>query len=201
MRFYAFLASVLDNLGSMHHSGPMNNNTFASLLQIASFRDAGGFDQPSSMFSAALPTLFKMVKVQMASAHKVLVETYGVSNLRGALMTTKQDANRLNAISAVMNNVDGTLNTDKVTSAAMKSAKMTVEAMEAKVAGKVGKLSGVTVRHVNGCEFDINGTDASGRAVQLIQTTVYKFSPNGTMFAQFPCRIYVDGKFTAEAAF
>ena len=155
----------------------------------------------NNAFAAAVPTLFKMVLRQTYSAHKVLVDTYGIANLYGALMTTKQDANRLNAISAVLNNVDGSINEEKLDNAAYESAKKTAAAMAAKVAGKVGKLSGVTVRHVNGCEFDINGTDASGRHVQLIQTTVYKFSPNGTMFAQFPCRIYVDGKFTAEAAF
>jgi hypothetical protein len=171
--------TVLDSVTTVRDNGPMNNNAFA----------------------AAVPTLFKMVLGQMHRAHKVLVETYGVDNLRSALMTTKQDAARLDAIDNVINKADGSLNDDKMVDVAYESAKQTAVAMTAKVAGKVGKLSGVTVRHVNGCEFNINGTDASGRSVQLVQTTVYKFSPNGKMFAQFPCRIYVDGKFTAEANF
>jgi hypothetical protein len=170
---------VLDSVATVRDNGPMNNNAFA----------------------AAVPTLFKMVLGQMHRAHKVLVETYGVDNLRSALMTTKQDAARLDAIDNVINKANGSLNDDKMVDVAYESAKQTAVAMAAKVAGKVGKLSGVNVRHVNGCEFNISGTDASGRAVELVQTTVYKFSSNGKMFAQFPCRIYVNGKFTAESNF
>ncbi len=153
-------------------------------------------------FAPAVPTLFKMVLGQMYRAHIALVSAYGMSEIHraGGMMATKQNAARFNAIASVLN-ADGSLNDEKMVDVAMDNAKQTAAAMAAKVAGKVGALNGVTVRHVNGCEFDINATDAAGRPVQLIQTTVYKFSPKGTMFAQFPCRIYVAGKFTAEAAF
>ena len=156
----------------------------------------------TNAFAAAVPTLFKMVLGQMHRAHIALVAAYGMSEIHraGGMMASKQNAARYNAIAAVLN-ADGSLDDDKMVDIAMDSAKQTAAAMAAKVAGKVGTLAGVTVRHVNGCEFDINGTDSAGRPVQLIQTTVYKFSPKGTMFAQFPCRIYVAGQFTAEAAF
>ena len=70
-----------------------------------------------------------------------------------------------------------------------------VDGMIAKTVGKIGDLDDVTYRFHGYGDFSIKGT-ANGKMVGIDQQTVIKQSSKGTIFAQFPMRLYVEGRFT-----
>lgn len=74
------------------------------------------------------------------------------------------------------------------------------EAMQGKIMGKAGELEQPEVKHMDGMNFVLTG-ELGGRKVSISQNTILNSSPLGTLFNQFPARIYVDGKFTSEAEF
>lgn len=70
-----------------------------------------------------------------------------------------------------------------------------VDGMVAKTVGKIGDLDDVAYRFHGYGDFNINGT-INGKKVRVDQQTVIKQSSKGTIFAQFPMRLYVEGQFT-----
>ena len=68
----------------------------------------------------------------------------------------------------------------------------------AEIAAKLGELDGAEVRHLDGYRFAVVGTK-DGRTVRIEQDMIVNISVKGTLFNQFPSRIYVDGKFTSAA--
>ena len=70
-----------------------------------------------------------------------------------------------------------------------------VDGMIAKTVGKIGDLDDVTYSFYGYGNFGINGT-ANGKAVRVDQQSVIKQNSKGTIFAQFPMRLYVEGQFT-----
>jgi hypothetical protein len=75
-----------------------------------------------------------------------------------------------------------------------------IESWKQKIAAKLGELESAQVDNMGDMQFHITGTK-HGRRVQIEQTTIINVSSRGKVFNQFPARIYVDGKFTSEAAF
>ena len=69
-----------------------------------------------------------------------------------------------------------------------------------KINAKVGELEDAKVVHLNGARFMISGNRA-GRPVRIEQDMIVNVSSKGTVFNQFPARIYVGGKFTSAAAY
>lgn len=69
-----------------------------------------------------------------------------------------------------------------------------------KIAAKLGQLDEASVESLGNLTFLIKGS-RGGRRITIEQTVVLKASPRGKLFNQFPARIYVDGKFTSEAAY
>ena len=66
---------------------------------------------------------------------------------------------------------------------------------------KLGDLRNVKVLHrTRGGDITVTGT-LNGKAVILNQQRIINVSSKGTLFHQFPSRIYVDGKFMSEAQF
>ena len=77
-----------------------------------------------------------------------------------------------------------------------------LDAACAKLVAKVGdlkhvKISGAPERGT----FTLVGHHASYATVRVEQTRILKSSGKGTLFNQWPARIYVDGKFVSEAAY
>ena len=70
-----------------------------------------------------------------------------------------------------------------------------VDGMIAKTVGKIGDLDDVTYSFHGYGNFNINGT-VNGKKVHIDQQTVIKQNSKGTIFAQFPMRLYVEGQFT-----
>ena len=70
----------------------------------------------------------------------------------------------------------------------------------AKLIKKLGTLAEAEITDHGGGQFTLVGRLGTHR-VCVEQQRVFKFSSKGTPFNQWPARIYVDGKFTPEAAF
>ena len=92
------------------------------------------------------------------------------------------------------------LNPGAIEDQAKAYADATVEAWHEKITGKVQDLEGATVHHLDGNRFLITGT-RDGKRIKIEQDMIINFSGKGTAYNQFPARIYVDGKFTSEAAY
>lgn len=89
---------------------------------------------------------------------------------------------------------------DRITSKATQYAQYQVDSFKAKLEAKLVDLTDVSDLRINGLNFTFNGK-LGERKVHVEQTTVLKCSNKGTLFNQWPCRIYLDGKFISEAAF
>ncbi len=87
----------------------------------------------------------------------------------------------------------------RVAKSAAAYADATIEAWAGKIATKMGEVEGATIHHLDGAAFRITGTLA-GKRVGIDQNMILNVSSKGLPFNQFPARIYVDGKFTSEAA-
>lgn len=70
----------------------------------------------------------------------------------------------------------------------------------AKLVKKLGTLTEAAITNRDAGQFTLIGM-LGARRVCVEQQRVFKFSSKGTPFNQWPARIYVDGKFTPEAAF
>jgi len=92
------------------------------------------------------------------------------------------------------------LNEKKVEIKAAQQAHFAVAKWADKINAKLGDLSSVSINRFGGCQFVIFG-NRDGKAVRIEQSVIVKFSSKGLLFNQFPARIYVDGKFTSEAAY
>ena len=79
-------------------------------------------------------------------------------------------------------------------------AEAVVESWKNKIEGKMGELEAASVESLTGGTFLIFG-NKGGKEVRIEQTTILKASTKGLLFNQFPARIYVNGKFTSEAAY
>lgn len=67
-----------------------------------------------------------------------------------------------------------------------------------KIIGKVGELEKADCRYVSECRFDIIGVKMDNN-IRIEQNMIMNISSRGKLFNQFPCRCYVNGKFTSEA--
>lgn len=70
----------------------------------------------------------------------------------------------------------------------------------AKLEGKIGDLTDVSLTMRNNGEFTILGK-IGDRLVRVEQIVVFKVSSTGQFFLQWPARIYVNGQFTPEKKF
>lgn len=97
-------------------------------------------------------------------------------------------------------NGEVSIDEDRLAKAAADYAEAAVAEWQDKIQGKLGDLTDATVARFGGCAYAISGTRA-GKRVRIEQDVVVKQSTKGLLFNQFPARIYVDGKFTPEAAY
>ena len=77
-----------------------------------------------------------------------------------------------------------------------------IAAFTHKLLAKLGDLNDVVIHNLspNAFTFRISGTKL-GHKISIEQNRIINVSPKGTMFHQWPSRIYVDGKFTPEKAY
>lgn len=88
----------------------------------------------------------------------------------------------------------------KLAAGAEEYAAASLESWLGKIEGKLGELTDAKVRHLDGATFRITGM-RNGHEVEIIQTMIVNVSSKGTLYNQFPARIYVDGKATSEAKY
>ena len=89
------------------------------------------------------------------------------------------------------------INEDRLAQGAAAYAEAATTEWQAKIESKLGNLELAEVRNQRGALFVIVGR-RNGHSVAIEQDMIVKFSTRGLLFNQFPARIYVDGKFTAE---
>lgn len=95
------------------------------------------------------------------------------------------------------------LNMESVQRMAVKTAQESIEALVAKLDGKLGDhLVSVDVKRAQGDGFLLLlGELADGSRVLVEQNMILNVSSKGTLFHQWPARIKVNGKPVSEAAF
>lgn len=69
-----------------------------------------------------------------------------------------------------------------------------------KMVSKLGDLDSVDIHYIQGGNLVLTGNRGSVK-IRIDQQRIFKTSYLGTPFHQWPARIYVDGKFTPEAAY
>jgi hypothetical protein len=101
-------------------------------------------------------------------------------------------------------NADGTktfaLNADKVALHGKRYAEETSMMWYEKICNKLVELDDAIVTKADIHEVRIYG-NRNGKRIQMEQHIIINSSSKGKLFNQFPCRIYVDGKFTSEAKY
>lgn len=133
------------------------------------------------------------------------VERYG-QNLRG-IANSSDYTNYSNSVRPFIKRIGVgsmndpvALNTEYLAKLADQYAADTVAAWAAKIDAKLGELEDAKLARGAGMTFLLHGRK-NGRAVTVEQTMIVNISPKGTLFNQFPARIYIDGKFTSAKAF
>ena len=132
-----------------------------------------------------------------------LVEQFGPA-MRGVY--NSDQARNWRAIASLTtrtgNRIDGEylLDADRVAAAAIAFADTTVATWADKIAAKLGELDSAEVRHLDGYRFAVTG-DKGDRKVRIEQDMIINVSSKGTLFNQFPARIYVDGKFMSATKY
>lgn len=93
------------------------------------------------------------------------------------------------------------IDAEKSLTQARADAKMTLSVWVAKLVAKLGAVDSARCNWNDGHNIELTVTKC-GRTVVLRQQIVWKRGPrSGRDFAQFPARIYLDGKFVAEKEF
>ena len=106
----------------------------------------------------------------------------------------RREGNKMNGATSI--------DAERLAKGAAAYAAMIVAEWNVKVTAKLECLEDARLlrANVNGASFVITGT-RDGKKITIEQIIVHKVSTKGTPFCQFPARIYVDGKFTSEAAY
>jgi len=89
---------------------------------------------------------------------------------------------------------------ERIAKESIRYAQAQVDAFKFKLNKKLADLTDIENLRIESTEFQFNGMFGENK-VRVEQTTVLKCSNKGTLFNQWPCRIYVNGKFMSEAAF
>jgi hypothetical protein len=126
-----------------------------------------------------------------------LIEQFGLG-LKGIANSGQYKS--YEAVAGLFDRYTGEIRADRIEAAADAYAVTTIEAWAAKIDQKVGDLTDASVQALDGARFRITGTKGDRRVV-IEQDRIINVSPKGTLFNQFPARIYVDGKFTSAAAY
>ncbi len=87
-----------------------------------------------------------------------------------------------------------------VDAAAKQYADDVAEALQSKIMGKAGDLQNPAVASIRFPNFVLVG-EMKGKPVRIEQNMIVNTSTLGTLFNQFPARIYHDGKFVSEAQY
>lgn len=89
---------------------------------------------------------------------------------------------------------------EKIAKDSVRYAQEQIDAFKFKLNQKLADLTDIENLRITGSDFRFSGVLGENK-VLVEQTTVLKCSNKGTLFNQWPCRIYVNGKFMSEAAF
>lgn len=161
-------------------------------------------------FDALKPGIAEGFKTRTRATWERLVERYGQPGVRKLAHSFSSDGGAYRQLSGLLsvakgaNMFTGELSISKAAleRRATDYADASVDGFTAKLERKLGDLTDVELKYVSAGrgEFVITGK-LGDRKVRVEQNVTFNVSPKGTLFNQWPARIYVDGKFTSEAAF
>ncbi len=92
------------------------------------------------------------------------------------------------------------INETKIAAIVSRMADDVILSWKSKIENKLGDLENSECKHLDGYRFRISGMKY-GQNVVIDQDMILNVSKLGTLFNQFPARIYVNGKFLSEAKF
>lgn len=165
-------------------------------------------DQLKAALDAIKPEIATRYEDQIRRQYEVLLEKFGNTfkgaanawGYTGSYQTVRPLLVHAEEKITYRMNEPMVLSEKKLAIFSAQQAHFAVESWAEKIDGKLGELDSVSVNKFGNCAFVIFGTRA-GKKVKIEQSVVLKMSNRGTWFNQFPARIYVDGKFTSEAAY
>jgi hypothetical protein len=153
--------------------------------------------------TALRPAIAERYAAQVRRSFERMVKDYGPS-LKGIYNSWEHARNYSNLVSQYLvnetpNSMNGILTLDekRLSFGANLYAEAATLEWEAKINAKLGDLENVQIKQFQGASFLISG-HRKNHAVAIDQDMILKSSSRGTLFNQFPARIYVDGKFTSE---
>ena len=89
---------------------------------------------------------------------------------------------------------------ERIAEYAQAQAGAVVDAWHGKITGKLSDLQNTTVHHLDGHRFAITG-ERDDKKIRIMQDMIINCSGQGTVYNQFPARIYVNGKFHSESEY
>lgn len=92
------------------------------------------------------------------------------------------------------------LNDEKLKAVADRKAHLSAQAWREKIEAKLQNVTDVEIVSHHGCRFAISG-QRNGHKVFIEQDMIVNVSSRGTLFNQFPARLYLDGKKVSEKAY
>lgn len=92
------------------------------------------------------------------------------------------------------------LNEEKLKAVADRKAHLSAQAWREKIEAKLQDVTNVEIISHHGCRFSISG-ERNGHKVFIEQDMIVNVSSRGTLFNQFPARLYLDGKKVSEKAY
>ena len=153
--------------------------------------------------TALRPAIAERYAAQVRRSFERMVNDHGPS-LKGIYNSWEYARNYSNLVSQYLvsetpNRMNGILTLDekRLSFGANLYAEAATIEWEAKINAKLGDLENVQIKQFHGANFLISG-HRKDHAVAIDQDMILKSSSRGTLFNQFPARIYVDGKFTPE---
>jgi hypothetical protein len=154
------------------------------------------------------PAIATRYSSMIESQFKRMVDQFGPT-LRGVYNSSSAKFYR-ETISNVLERQTGTyrmselppqkIDAVRLKKAADSYADETISSWKDKIQNKLGELDNGEVKHLDGYRFNITG-NRGGKNIRIEQDMIINVSSKGTLFNQFPARIYVDGKFISEAKY
>lgn len=163
-------------------------------------------------FDAMVPTIAAEFSSWVTKTLERILATYDrkeISNLSNSFSTDGGKWRQLRRFT-IMTDENGNPTTrytsyykidhEKIAKESVRYAQEQIDAFKYKLNQKLANLTDIEKLRIDGSNFRFVAALGENE-VMVEQTTVLKCSNKGTLFNQWPCRIYVNGKFMSEAAF
>lgn len=151
----------------------------------------------SAAVDAHKPELEKMYREFVTRQYAYAVEKFG-SELKGIFSDRSWARTYENTLSPVLTH--GKINSAALDEKAKEYASSVAESMRGKIMSKAGEIDNPAIQYMAGYNFVLTG-EFQGKPVHIEQSMIVNQSKLGTLYNQFPARIYLGGRSVSEAQF